>query len=337
MYTLAVVVVLALAAALLRVTGHGVLSSAAAAWRGAFGSADAVLSSTLVRAVPFMLLGVAVALSFRVGVFNIGGDGQFLAGATGATWAALAASSTPAWLRILLALVAGAATGALWGLAPALMRRYWRVFEVLSTLMMNFIAAYAVSYLVRGPLQEPLGIYPQSAVFPGSVRLPIIVSGTRLHAGILIAVACCVAAWVWLTFREAGFRARLTGANPVAASTAGGIDTAAVSFRVFVASAAICGIAGATEVLGVTFALYENLSPGYGFTGIAVALLAGLHPLWIPVTGVVLAALDAGASAMQREAGVPSVTAWVVQALLILAVLAGRALPRLAKRGSALA
>jgi simple sugar transport system permease protein len=191
--------------------------------------------------------------------------------------------------------------------------------------MMNFIAAHFISYLVRGPLQEPTRIYPQSSSIPLASQLPLLVRDSRLHAGILIALTIAVGAWIWLSFREGGFRARLTGINPRAAESAARIDTAAISFHVFVAGAALGGLAGAVEVLGVSFALYENLTPGYGFSAIAVALLAGLHPLGIVGAAIILAGLDAGATTMQRDAGVPAVTAWVVQALLVLAILAVRA------------
>ncbi|MGH7711343.1 MAG: ABC transporter permease [Gemmatimonadaceae bacterium] len=315
-----------IALAFLLVSGYDVSQSVAALWRGAFGSVDALVSSTLVRAVPLILLGVGIALAFRVGVFNVGGDGQFLAGAALGAWAALHSAQLPGVGTIIIALIAGAIGGAFWALLPALLRRHWGVFEVLSTLMMNFVATYAVSYLVRGPLQEPTHIYPQSATIPSGAHLPIVIAGSRLHAGFFISIACAFVAWVWLSFREGGLRARLTGANPIAAASAGGIDTGVLTFRVFIVSAALCGMAGAVEVLGVTFALYENLSPGYGFTAIAVALLAGLHPLGVVASAVLLAALDAGAATMQREAGVPSVAAWVIQALLVLAVLTARAL-----------
>ncbi|MEW5917431.1 MAG: ABC transporter permease, partial [Gemmatimonadota bacterium] len=289
-----------------------------------FGSADAIMSSTLVRAVPLILLGTAVALSFKVGVFNIGGDGQFLAGAAAATWIVLLANK-PGLLQVVLGLLAGAIAGAAWGLLPAWMLRRWGVFEVLSTLMMNFIAAQFISYLVRGPLQEPTRIYPQSSSIPVEGQLPLLVADSRLHGGFLIALSVAIVAWVWLSLREGGFRARLTGINSRAAATAARINTQGVAFRVFVTGAALGGLAGAVEVLGVSFALYENLSPGYGFSAIAVALLAGLHPLGIVGAAVILAGLDAGASTMQRDAGVPAVTAWVVQALLVLAILAVRA------------
>jgi ABC-type uncharacterized transport system permease subunit len=325
-YAVAIAAVAVVSGALLRVSGYDVSQSARALWGGAFGSPDAFVSSTLVRAIPLLIMGSAIALAFRVGVFNVGGDGQFLAGAAASTWVALLATRLPSLIAIVLALVAGALAGALWSVLPALFRRRWGVFEVLSTLMMNFIAGYLISYLVRGPLQEPTGVYPQSPTISTALQLPIIFPGSRLHAGFIIALLCVAGAWVWLSRRAGGFNALVTGANPIAATSAGRIETGAVAFRVFVAGAALCGLAGAIEVLGVTFALYENLSPGYGFSAIAVALLAGLHPLAVLPSAVFLAALDAGAGAMQREAGVPSVTVWVIQALLVLAALAARVL-----------
>jgi simple sugar transport system permease protein len=319
-YVLGFSIVLLLGVGFLAISGYDVAAVLSAWWRGAFGSIEAVVSSTLVRAVPLVLIGLGVALAFRVGVINIGGDGQFLAGAAASTWLVLLEPPLPSGFTLLLAVVAGGMAGALWGLLPAVMRWRWGVFEVLSTLMMNFVAGFFISYLVRGPLQEPTRIYPQSATLP--IQLPLLVSGARLHAGFLIAIGCAIALWVWMTFRAGGLRAHLTGANPVAAESAGMINTRGVALRVFISSAALCGVAGAVEVLGVTFALYENLSAGYGYTAIAVALLAGLHPLGVVVSGILLAGLDAGATAMQREAGVPSVAAWVIQALLVLAVLA---------------
>jgi simple sugar transport system permease protein len=324
LHVMAFGMVLALCVAFLGLSGYDVGVSLGALWRGAFGSLDAFVSSTLVRAIPLILLGTAVALTFRVGVFNIGGDGQFLAGAAAATWIVLL-PDRPGVLSLVLGLLAGAAAGATWGLMPAFMLRRWKVFEVLSTLMLNFVAAFLISYLVRGPLQEPTRIYPQSSSVPLSAQLPILIPGSRLHLGFVLAILCAVGTWIWLTYREAGFRARLTGANPRAAASAARIHTQSVAFRVFVAGAALGGLAGAVEVLGVSFALYENLSPGYGFTAIAVALLAGLNPLGVLASAAILAGLDAGANTMQRDAAVPAVTAWVVQALLVLTILALRA------------
>lgn len=188
--------------------------------------------------------------------------------------------------------------------------------------MLNFIALYLVSFLVRGPLQEPTHIYPQTPSLAEAARLPVILPGTRLHAGILLAVGLAlVLNWV---FREtaAGFRIRATGAGPAAAESAGMVDVSRLSWKVFLWSGAIAGFAGAIEVSGVTFALYENISPGYGYTAIAVALIAGLNPLAVIVSGLFFGTLETGASALQRDFSIPSSIAGMTEALLILATLA---------------
>jgi simple sugar transport system permease protein len=184
------------------------------------------------------------------------------------------------------------------------------------------VALHLVSYLVRGPLQEPTHIYPQTVTFVDAARLPRFGSTTRLHLGFLVAVLACVAAWFVVRYTAAGFRLRAVGANPDAARSAGMIDAARATMRAFLISGALAGLAGAIEVSGVTYALYENISPGYGFTAIAVALLAQLNPLAVVGTGILFGALEAGATAMQRDAGVPSVVVSIVEALIILVLLA---------------
>jgi simple sugar transport system permease protein len=179
-----------------------------------------------------------------------------------------------------------------------------------------------VSFLVRGPLQEPTRIYPQTETFAAAAQLPRIATGTRLHVGFFIACAACLACWWIMRNTAAGFRVRAAGANPDAARTAGRIDVERVTTRAFVMSGALAGLAGAIEVSGVTYALYENISPGYGYTAIAVALLARLDAAVVIATGVLFGALEAGATAMQRDAGVPSVVVSVVEAALILVLVA---------------
>jgi general nucleoside transport system permease protein len=192
------------------------------------------------------------------------------------------------------------------------------VLDVISTLMLNSVVQFVVAWLVRGPLQEPSRIYPQSASLAAAARLPVLVPGSRLHLGWVLAVGVAVLGTWWLARTASGFRLRATGLNPFAAASAGGIDTRRLTTWAFVGSGALAGLAGAVEVTGVTYALYENLSPGYGFTAIAVALLAGLEPVVVIATGLVFGALEAGASAMQRDAGVPSVLVAVVEALVIV-------------------
>ena len=307
---------------LLASTGFDVALAVNALVRGSLGSWYAIGSGTLVRATPLILTGLAVALAFRAGVFNIGAEGQFLAGAAAGVAVALAGRNEHTWLLVIAVLIAGMIAGAAWaGIANTLRVRF-HVLEVISTIMLNFVAADIVSYLVRGPLQEPTHIYPQTQTISTYAQLPRFGAAMRLHLGFLIAVLACLAAWWWVEFTAGGFRLRVVGANPHAARSAGQIDVDRVTSRAFLLSGAIAGLAGAVEVCGVTYALYENISPGYGFTAIAVALLARLNPAAVIGTGILFGALESGAAAMQRDAGVPSVVVSVVEAGIILALVA---------------
>ena len=308
---------LLLLAALLALGGYDVEAALGALWRGSFGSSYAFFSATLVRATPLLLAGLAVAVAFRAGVWNIGAEGQLLAGAT----AAIAGASLPlpGAIRLTLALLLAAVAGGAWALPAALLRRRG-VLEVISTIMLNFVALNLVGYLVRGPLQEPTHAYPQSVTIDLAARLPR-VAGTRLHLGVLIALTAAIA--LGLTMRRSawGFRVRAIGANPRAAASAGMIDVPTVALQAFLVSGALAGLAGGIEVTGVTYALYEGLSPGYGYTAIAVALLARLDPLLVAPSALLFGALEAGATAMQRDAGVPAAFVTVVEGSLVLLVL----------------
>ena len=286
------------------------------------GAELALLADSLVRSTPLIIAGLAVALAFRGGVFNIGAEGQLLVGAIAATTVSLAGGETIGRAIVPISLMSAALAGALWAGIAALLRRRFHVLEIISTIMLNFVAIYLVSYLVRGPLQESTHIYPQTESLSPSARLPLLIPETRLHFGFALAIIIgALLSWV---FRKTavGFRIRATGASPLAALTAGRIDVGRTSFTVFLLSGALAGMAGGIEVTGVTFALYENLSPGYGYTAIAVALIAGLNPLGIIVSGIFFGVLETGATALQREFGVPSSLASVVEAALILAALA---------------
>lgn len=288
---------------------------------GSVGSADAFLSGTLVRATPLLLTGLAVALAFRAGLLNIGAEGQLLAGAAAAAAVGVTGGEALGILALPLALLAGALVGGAWAGAAAILRARFGVLEVISTIMLNFVALHATGWLVRGPLQEPSGIYPQTEAVPAAARLPVLWPGTRLHWGAVLALLCALVAGWALRHLWAGFRLRAAGANPFAAASAGGVDVRRLTTRVFLLSGALAGLGGAVELTGVTYALYENLSPGWGYTAIAVALLARLDPWLVVPSALLFGALSAGAGAMQRDAGVPLVMVSVVEALLILAVL----------------
>jgi simple sugar transport system permease protein len=313
---LALAIGLAAMALLLLALGADPLLAFSALLRGAFGDRIA-LENTLVRSGPLLLIGLGVSLAFRAGIWNIGGEGQLYAGALAAT--ALATRMAPessAWLLLPGALLAAGLGGALWGGIAALLRTRRGVSEVLSTILLNFIAVLAVAFAVHGPLQEVTGAYPQSDAFPAAARFGALPGLGRVHSGLVIALGLPLLAWGLLFRSAAGLRLRAVGLAPEAARYAG-ISPARETVRVLLVSGGLAGLAGGLEVCGVTGRLFDNLSAGYGFTAIAVALLARLHPLAVVPSAIFFAALATGAGAMQRTASVPSVTVQIIEALVI--------------------
>jgi simple sugar transport system permease protein len=279
-----------------------------------------LLLAAAVRATPLLILGLAVALAFRAGMWNIGVEGQFYAGAVAATWIGTTWDITSPVAAQLLVPAAAALAGALWAAVPAVLRVRFGVLEVITTIMLNFIAEHLVGWLVHGPMQEVGRTYPQSDPVDHAARLGPLVEGTRLTWALPAAVVVAVVLWVVIARTRPGFTLRAAGANPVAARIVGGIRVQRVAVVAFLISGALGGLAGAAEVSGVTFALYERLSPGYGYTAIAVALLARLHPLWLVASAGFFGLLEATAAALQRSAGIPSVTVYAVEAAIVLLV-----------------
>jgi simple sugar transport system permease protein len=314
---------LAVLVVFLALAGFDVVASLGALWRGAFGSQYAILSATLVRAVPLMILGLAFALGARAGALNIGMEGQFAAGAIAATWVGVSVAGLPAAVALPATLAGGLIGGAAWMALPVLLRARFGVTEVISTLLLNFVAEAAVSWAVSGPLQEAGRSYPQSDPIALVARLPRLIPGERIHAGLLVAVLVAVVLAVVFRRTRVGFALRAAGAAPEAARIVGRVRVTRLVVLALLGSGALAGLAGAVEVGGVSFALYQRLSPGYGFTAIAVALLGRLQPGAIVVAAVLFGALEAGAGAMQRDAGVPAVAVMVVQAVVMIAMLLG--------------
>jgi len=307
--------------------GHDPARALAAMWNGAFGSWDALVSAVLPRSVPLIIIGLGVGFAFRGGALNIGAEGQFYAGAVAATWVGVRLVSWPSPLAIGATLSAAFVAGLLWVTVPVILRVRFGVLEVISTLLLNFVAEAGVSWMVQGPLQEARHTYPQSDPIAAAARLPL-VPGTRLHLGFLFALL--LAGMLWTVYRRTlwGFQLGATGTGALAAEIIGRINTRRMIAVALLVSGAISGLAGGTEVAGVSYALFQNLSPGYGFTGIAVALLARLNPLGTVATGLMFAALEAGAGGMQREAGVPAVLVYLIEAVIIVAVLLADAAQR---------
>jgi simple sugar transport system permease protein len=313
---LAVVLALAVSALVVWASGHSPSLAFAALLEGAFGSRDSV-AEVAVKACPLVFTGLAVALSFRAGVWNIGAEGQLLVGAVGvAALAQLVGTSLPRPIALVLALVVAAVGGALWAMIPAVLKLTRAVNEVIATIMLNFIAAALVSYLVQGPLMEASGRYPQTEALPAEFLLPRW-APYRLHLGLVVALLAAAMAHAGLFLWRPGYELRAAGLNPAAARLAG-IPVARRLFWAFVLSGALAGLAGGVELSGITRRVYERFSPGWGYTAIAVGLLGRLSPVGVVFAALFFGALDAGSNAMQRVAGVSSVVVYVVQACVIL-------------------
>jgi general nucleoside transport system permease protein len=313
-----VVIALVVSSAVLLAAGADPRAALGALVQGAFGDGFA-LADTLLKTCPLVLTGLAVAIAFWSGAWNIGAEGQLLMGALAATAAARAIGELPRGLALPVALASGAGAGALWaGIAAALKIRRG-VSEVIATIMLNFVAARLVGFAVHGPLMEAAGRYPQSDPLPLAARLPAIAGS--LHGGIVLALLLVPATWFVLYRTALGFRWRATGDNAHATRLAG-LGPEPALMTAMLASGALAGLAGAIEVTGVTGRLFEQFSGGQGYTAIAVALLARLHPGGVAAAALFFGALTAGSGAMQRSAGVSAVFVSIVQATVILALLA---------------
>jgi general nucleoside transport system permease protein len=287
---------------------------------GAFGSVDSV-SEVGVKACPLLLAGLAVALSFQAGVWNIGAEGQLLMGALAMAAIGSRAGMLPGWLGLVGALIASAVLGGAWAAIAGQLRLRRNVNEVISTIMLNFIALGIISYLVQGPLMETGGRYPQTDAIAPGLWMPRLIPGLRVHLGLVVALLIAVGVDILMYRTVAGYEMRASGMNPRAARLAG-IDVDARVLLALMLSGALAGLAGGIEVSAMTRRLYERFSPGWGFTAIAVGLLGRLSPRGVVVAALFFGALDAGSNAMQRVAGVSSVLVSIIQATVILFLVA---------------
>jgi simple sugar transport system permease protein len=280
------------------------------------------ISETLVRAVPLLLVGLGIVISFRSGILNIGGEGQILIGAVAASAAATAFSQWPGAFLLPLVLLAGCAGGALWGGIAGWLKARLSVNEILSTVMLNQIAAQVYIFLIRGPLIDPQQLTygtraPQTALMPEAIWLSRLIPGTRLHTGLILAILTAFLVYIFLWRTTTGYRMRAVGAGPEAARY-GGIRVEFYMVLAMALAGGLAGLAGTTEVLGVHHRALEDISAGYGFSGIVAALFGRLHPLGTIPAAVLFGALILGADMMQRAVNIPAAIVMAVQGLVIL-------------------
>jgi len=281
------------------------------------------LQEIAVKATPLVMIGVGLSLCYLANVWNIGAEGQFLIGAVAGSWLAVTTNGTGAGPWVLPAmLVLGALGGALWAMIPALCKVRFGASEILTSLMLVYVADLFMDYLVRGPWRDPKGLnFPTTAEFDPVATVPTLIEGSRLHAGAILALIVVMLATVMLGRTIKGFEIRVVGAAPKAARFAGFNSNQLVVFT-FAISGALAGLAGIIEVAGPVGHLQPGISPGYGFTAIIVAFLGRLNPVGILVAGLFLALTFIGGENAQITMKIPLDLTKVFQGILLFYVLA---------------
>jgi general nucleoside transport system permease protein len=316
----AAVLALALSTLPLAWAGAPVLAAYGRLLQGALGSIFA-LTETLARATPLILTGLAAAVAFRAKLWNIGAEGQLYAGALAAAAVGSGALGLPDGLLLPAVVLAGASAGALLLLGPALLKVRLGVDEVVTTLLLNFVVLLFVQMMLEGPLQDPMGMgWPQSPPVLPAAELPKLLPRTRLHVGLVLGLVLAVLMWLYTQRTVWGFEARAVGANVDAARYAG-MPVGRVLVRTALLSGGLAGMAGVSEVAGLKGYLTQDLSPGFGYAGIVVAMLAQLNPLGCIASALFVAAVFVGADSMSRALGVSSYLANLIVATALLTML----------------
>ena len=315
---LAILAALALCSMLIMLAGANVIDAYRALFAGAVGSRFNLME-TLVKAAPLVLTGLAVAVAFRARFWNIGAEGQLLAGAMAAAFVG-AREGLPGWLLVPAMILAGTLAGAVTAALPAALRVRLKVDEVVATLMLNFIIFYAMAALLDGPWKDPLSGYPDSPDIRVEAEFPTLFGTSRLHLGVLLAGLAAIGIWLLITRTTLGFQIRAVGANARAAAH-GGISVGRVMLLAAAVSGALAGLAGVGEVAGLHYQVMASLSPGYGYTGIVVAMLAALNALGVVPSALFFAAVATGAETMSRQTGVPVFLGDVIQGVSLICML----------------
>jgi len=324
---LATLAALGVFALILMALGANPIEAYGALVEGAVGSPNAI-ADTLVKATPLLLIGLGICIAFRGGVTNIGGEGQLVVGAIAATLLGLKFPESPGYVIIPLALLLGFLAGAVWGGIPGILKAYFNVNEILSTIMMNQIAVQGMNFLLRGPMIDPVQLQaasriPQTARLARAFDLPRLVP-TRLHLGVLLAVIAAVLVFIFLWRTTIGYRIRAVGLNADAAKYAG-INVKRYMVLSLLLSGAFGGLAGAVQVYGVTHRMFtDGSAAGFtgsaGFNGIVAALFGQLHPIGTIPAAILFGALLVGANKLQRVVQVPSALVTALNGLVVVFV-----------------
>ena len=303
-----------------------------AIYAGSLGSKQAI-GETIVKAAPLLLTAMAFAITFQCGLLNIGAEGQIYIGGMASMCAAQWIKGLPFAVHMPLCVLAAMLFGGLWGAIAGWLKVRFKADEMITTIMLNYIGTQIANFVVTDVIRDPAGLLPQSEPAPDTARLTQFISGTRIHIGVIFAILCLVFYYIFLSKTRAGFRTRVVGLNRDAAEFAGIDGRKYVVLAMFIAGM-FSGLAGCCELLGLQGRMLQNFSPGYGFDGIAVAMLGNNSPLGMLVSAIMFGALKAGSNMMQIMIQVPMATISVVQGLVILFVVGSRFLVAQAEKRS---
>ena len=315
----AIVAAIVVSSLLILVTGVSITDGLSALVKGAVGSRHAAFE-TLVQATPLIFTGLAAAVAFRARIWNIGGEGQFFAGAMGTFWVANTFSGLPAVILLPASLLGAMVAGAAWGSIAGYLKAKYATNEIIVTVMLNFVILLVLSYLLSEPWRAPDTFYYQTVHLPAAANLPRFITGSRLHWGFVLALVVAALVYVILDKTSLGFEIRGLGINRDAA-TFKGINVARTTIIVMAISGAVAGLAGFSEVAGIHHRLQLDISAGYGFTGIIVALLGRLHPAGVVIAAIAFGALVNGSTNMQIATGIPAALVDVIQGVTLVFVL----------------
>lgn len=328
---LAIATAFLVGALVLIATGYSPIDVYSTMIMGAFGDVYGV-GQTLTQATPIIFTALAFLFSYKSGLFNIGAEGQLIIGGFAAAIVGISFGGLPSPLHILFAVLAGALAGGVWGFLPAILKARFGAHEVITTMMFTYIATYLTSYLVNYPFKAP-GWVAQTVPIADSAQLPRILPPTQLSASIIVAVAMAVVVYYILQKTTLGYEVRASGLNPSAAEN-GGINVKKTMVMALILGGALAGIGGAGEILGVHNRFIQGFSPGYGFDGIAVALVGGLNPIGVLLAAILFGALRSGGMLMTRATHVPLDIVVILQALVIIFVAAPHFLRYFVRRRS---
>ncbi|HSJ86500.1 MAG TPA: ABC transporter permease [Anaerolineales bacterium] len=278
------------------------------------------LIEVFVKTTPLLLTGIAVTFAFSGGYWNIGVEGQLYMGATAATAIGLQMHNVPAWIALPLIIVGGVLAGMAWATLPALMKVRLKIDEVVTTLLLNYVAIFFVSALLNGPWRDPISQWPQSPEIAASAIFPRLIPRSRLHLGFILALLVLLGVWYVLSRTSFGLKMKAVGFN-IEAARFSGINVERTLLVVALISGGIAGLAGASEIAGIHFHLIDAISPGYGYTGIIIATLGALNPVGVSLAAVFIGLIDTGAQTVSRALGVPIYLGDVLQATLLLVTL----------------